>query len=254
MFGITQFVVFTVCLTACTGTLSTYYVTVPSCYHEMRRIAALPNERGLIHYWKSGNDSEFNRLVIKESGEIFSLHPLVDLAGRRLHIEFSSQSILTRVISHHNLVLRVIDGNLKHLYSKTALPSHCSQVNWRRKRRVKRAVRDISIEKTVRESVSEVNLDYASQGVVEDANNRFYLAQSDRVLPFTRTDLRSGVLVVDNKHPLDYETAELHQYELTVFVNNTANTNGKCCITVTGLSILVVSFMCCYYRLEMFEI
>jgi hypothetical protein len=90
-----------------------------------------------------------------------------------------------------------------------------------------RRAAEVSLTATVSEATSnEIVLDYASVGVIKDSNNKFYMLPDDS-LPFSGVDLVSGRLIIYPNRKLDYETAPNKRYQPIVFINNTANGNGK---------------------------
>lgn len=223
-----------VVITHCGDVIQTRYATIPSSHDERNVIFTLHTGSGLTSYRQiKSTDPEINRFVITGDGRVYSCLPLHDLVGKKLAIDIISQNILTGKTSQSKLVLEVFDKNRQQLQLNTA---HIADKLL--SKRVRRAVTDISIEIEVRETVTEVTIDYAVNGVVESSSNRFYLEQNDQSVAFSRIELQSGKLVVNDKSPMDYETAPSQQYKPTVYVNNTINGLGK-----------YIAHLCPYYLL-----
>lgn len=206
--------IFILCIT---GALSKtiFYSTVPSHKDSGDLVYTLPND-GSIEYKKNYSISalEANRFSLTKDGRLIAYNTLSDLHGRRIAVGVDSRNKYSGKRSQQNILLRIVNDE-----------SHDTVRGVRSVRRHRRAT-EISISKSVSETDSEVSLDYASVGVIQDTNNRYYL-QQDNSLPFSGVDLRSGKLIVNLNRRLDYETAPDKRYQLIVFINNTMNGNGE---------------------------
>ena len=207
-------------LNGCATGKITHFTSISACHNEREPLWTMPNINNRMQYSKAkNNDNELQRMFVTQNGIVFSLSPLADLAGKRLQMDLQSVDALTGMVDQHKLLLQIIHPGQDSEIGCTRSPA---------RRRVRRAVTDLSIVKEVKETVVEVNLDYVSAGVVDSPLNRFYLVDGDETTDFTRADLTTGKLLVNANRPLDYETADLHQYRLTVFVNNTGSSEGEC--------------------------
>ena len=200
-------------------TSSIFYTTVPSNSDCGDLIINLPTGRH-IDYRKNyaNSDLEANRFGLTKNGSLFLQNPLWDLQDRRIRLSVISRNQITGKRSQQNVLLKIVQDSHTKPTNRVARSAN--------RKRSKRAA-EVSISKTVSEAVSnEIVLDYATVGVITDSNNRFYM-QPDDSLPFAGVDRLSGRLIIQSNRKLDYETAPNKQYQPIVFINNTANGNGK---------------------------
>lgn len=186
------------------------FTSVLSSHNYAEPILTIPSA-GNTHFWKDVNNKEIiaNKFKVTRDGRVYIKSSLNDMAGRIFSFDVNGKNIKTGIAHRQRVVINVLDKD------KPMTEYHS---------RVRRAA-EITINKTVLETAREIVLNYANAGVINSVYNRYYLLNRLNA-PFSNVDETSGRLMVDMNRRLDFETAVSKQYQLTVFVNNTDNSNG----------------------------